>query len=160
MQPQPQVVYTAPRPSRISALMLGLVVVLLGVVAFLGGYYATQNAAPSAEEVAVARSIALRDGFSAGRNRGLNVGQEAGFTRTMTTAKLNAAAAQQRAWDKGYAQGLRAGERSYRRTSYSGYRGGSGIRYSYPNAGETWGAIGQAQSLADATGAPVDVEIY
>lgn len=157
---QPQVVFAAPtqRSGALTALVLGLLVVLVGAIALVGGYYATRQASPSLQEQAMTNDLAARDGFRAGRDRGMQAGHDQALANTDSTTALRASIARQRAYDAAYRRGERAGRSSYHAPrSGSGYRGRSygGFR----NADVT-AAFGQAQGLANLTGAPVDVEIY
>lgn len=163
--PAPQVVYVAaPGPgTRLASVALALLVLVLGAVAAVGGYAATRAASPDPAEAAYARGVAAREGFFAGNARGRSLGRQAGFESASVTANLRARLAGQRAWNSAFNRGQRAGERSYRRPSYGGSRRGVGYRgprVSYPRMSETYAAVGTAQALANATGAPVDVEIY
>jgi hypothetical protein len=166
VQYAPQPVYVnAPAPKQRgsfgTALVLGLVVILLGVVALVGGYYATKQASPSEFEAATQVGLASDFGFQQGRLRGVQTGREAAVELGATTSRLSASLARQKAFEQAYANGLKAGNvvpRSYGR-SYSG-GGYRGPRLSYPRFSETTQALGVAQNLANQTGAPVDVEIY
>lgn len=166
MQYAPQPAYVnAPAPKQRgsfgTALVLGLVVILLGVVALVGGYYATKQASPSEFEAMTQVGMASDFGFQQGRLRGMQTGHEAAVELGATTSRLSASLARQKAFEQAYADGLKAGNvvpRSYGR-SYSG-GGYRGPRISYPRFSETTQALGVAQNLANQTGAPVDVEIY
>lgn len=167
-QPQPQVVQAGSRSgggfaTGVGMLALALIIVLLGAVALVGGYFATRQAAPTADEASVETTLAMREGYLQGRARGLGAGRADGAAAAGTSARLRASTARQNAWDAAYQKGLRAGERSYRRPVRStGYRGG-GYRapsFSYPRMSETTAALGAAQNLANLSGAPVDVTIF
>jgi hypothetical protein len=165
VQYAPQPVYVnAPAPKQRgsfgTALVLGLVVILLGVVALVGGYYATKQASPSEFEAATQVGLASDFGFQQGRLRGVQTGREAAMELGATTSRLSASLARQKAFEQAYANGLKAGNvvpRSYGRSYTRGY---GGPRISYPRISETTQALGFAQNLANQTGAPVDVEIY
>lgn len=166
-QQQPQVVYVQAPGKRgggvggaVSGIALALVVVLVGAVALVGGYFTTKNNAPSELEAQAAVGIASDTAFVQGRLRGTEAGRTAAAEIGASRVSLNAAIARQAAEAKAYQQGLTAGNRV---PSYSGYRGGyrsggNGYRYSGPSQVQT--ALGYAQNLANATGAPVDVEVY
>ena len=73
---------------------------------------------------------------------------------------MRATLARQKAYNAAYQRGLKAGQK-WRAPRYSGGYGG----YRAPRFGgfggyETAAALGQAQNIANFTGAPVDVEIY
>ena len=160
---QPQVVYAQPQRGAggaISAVMLGLVVILVGAVALVGGYFATKQASPSVDEAVLTQGIAMREGYQAGRDRGVQAGREAALSNGATTSQLRIAAAREAAYSAALRRGERAGRNSYRAPRYTGYR--SSYRapsYSY-GGGSIAQAFGQAQNLANLTGAPVDVEMY
>jgi len=161
--PQQQPIYVqAPARSgggAVTGIALALVVILVGAVALVGGYFATKQSAPSALEANAAVGIASDTAFINGRDRGTAAGRAAAADIGETRARLNAALARERAFNKSYQQGLKAGNTLPRSSGYrGGYRGGNGIRYSGPS--EVQSAIGYAQNLANTTGAPVDVEIY
>jgi hypothetical protein len=163
-QQQPVYVQAAPAQRRsgggLSVVMLALIVVLVGAVAVVGGYYATRQASPSALEANTQVGLASDSAYFEGQARGRDAGRTAAQSLGGTTARLNAALARETAYNKAYQQGITAGNKIPRSTGryYGGTRRSSGIRYSGPS--ETFQALGQAQSLANATGAPVDVEIY
>ena len=147
--------------SAITAVLLALVVILVGAVALVGSYYATKQASPSTTEAATTRGIAAREGFVAGRSTGIADGRSDALEFASTATALRAAAARQRAYATAYQRGLEKGRSSYRRPSYSNYRGGySAPRYGGFRNADVYAAVGQAQNLANITGAPVDVEIY
>ena len=160
--PQPQVVYAVParRGNAVTALALGLVVILLGAVALVGAYYAARNASPSATEASLTQGIAMREGFRAGRDRGVQTGLEQAVGNASEISRLRIAAAREQAYAAAFRRGERAGRR-YTRPSYSygGSRGYRAPRYSY-SGGDVVAAFGQAQNLANMTGAPVDIEVY
>lgn len=143
-----------------STLMLGILVVLVGAVAMLAAYWATEQASPTAAEAAVMTNLASQEGYLNGRARGIELGRTDGNAAASTAAQLRASIARQRAWDAAFKRGVTAGTNSYRAPRSYGYSGYSGPRYSSGGFGETFAALGQAQSIANATGAPVDVEIY
>ncbi|MCB0880242.1 MAG: hypothetical protein KDC46_14815 [Thermoleophilia bacterium] len=158
---QPQVVYAEPRRSggaAVTALALALVVILVGAVALIGTYYATRQASPTSREAGLMQGAAMRQGYSAGRERGVASGREQALQNAETTIALRTAAAREQAYSTAYAKGEKAGRNSYRRPTYRGY-GYRAPRYSYGNRG-LYSAFGTAQALANATGAAVDVEIY
>ncbi|MCW2921755.1 MAG: hypothetical protein JWL76_1629 [Thermoleophilia bacterium] len=163
---QPQVVYAQPagRAGRVggaSALVLGLVVILLGAVALVGAYFAAKNASPSLGEASLTQGVAMREGFRAGRDRGVQSGLEQSVSNAATISRLRIAAAREQAFNAAYRRGMNAGSR-YRAPSYGGgYRGGyRAPRYGGYSGGDVVAAFGQAQNLANATGAPVDIEVY
>lgn len=164
--PQPQVVSAAPSGSgagsAVSALVLGLIVVLLGAIAFVGAYAATRQAAPTGREAALTQGLAMRDAFRSGRERGVVAGHEQALASSGTTTALRVAAAREQAWNAAFRRGERAGRRSYRAPRYTG-GSGYGSRAPRYRSGGTPGlyqAFGAAQALANTTGAAVDVEIY
>lgn len=163
VQPAPAYVTVPARGgSVVTSLLLALVVLLVGAVAFVGARHATLQAAPSGREAAFTQSLAQRDGFRAGRARGIDLGRDQALQNASMTTALRAATARQRAYDAAYRRGERAGRNSYRAPRYTGYRGGGyrAPRYGgYGNA-QVAAALGQAQQLANITGAPVDVEVY
>lgn len=169
-QPQPmylpapvQAVHAAApqRGGGVAALALALVVILLGAVALVGAYYATTQAAPSTREAAVVQNIAARDGFRAGRDRGIDVGRQQALENTSTTTALRAATARQAAYAAAFRRGERAGRNSYRAPRFVGGGGYRAPRYGgFRTGGDVSVALGQAQNIANLTGAPVDVEIY
>lgn len=163
---QPQVVHAAPggsgAGSAVSALVLGLVIVLLGAIALVGAWAAARQSAPTAREAALTQGLAQRDAFRAGRERGVVAGREQSIENAGTATALRVAAAREQAYNAAFRRGERAGRSSYRAPRYTGgggyyraprYRGGGG------NAG-VYQAFGAAQALANSTGAAVDVEIY
>jgi hypothetical protein len=162
MMPQPQFVYAAPPQgsgtSAVTSLLLALVVVLVGAIALVGAYAATKGSAPTAREAGLTQGAALRQGFRAGQERGIVAGREQALQNSATTAALRSAAAREKAWADAYARGERAGRSSYRAPRYSG--GYRAPRYGGFRNGDLYAAFGTAQSLANATGAAVDVEIY
>lgn len=160
---QPQVVYAPPARSGggASAVLLGLVVILVGAVALVGGYFATKNASPSLDEASLTQGVAMREGFRAGRDRGVQSGLEQSVANASTISRLRIAAAREAAFNAAYRRGMSAGSK-YRAPRYSGYRGGGyrAPRYGGSSGGDVVAAFGQAQNLANMTGAPVDVEVY
>lgn len=159
----PQQAPAAPRQggSAVAALALALVVLLLGAVALVGAYYATTQASPSAREAAVVTNVAARHGFRDGRESGIVAGRTDALDFASTTAAMRATIARQQAYNAAYQRGMRAG-RKWRAPRYAGGYGGG---YRAPRIGgyggyEVAAAVGQAQNLANITGAPVDVEIY
>ncbi|MCW2972248.1 MAG: hypothetical protein JWN72_521 [Thermoleophilia bacterium] len=163
--PQPQPIYVQAAPAKraggaVTGLALALVVILVGAVALIGGYFATKSSSPSALEANTTVGVASDTAFIQGRDRGTAAGREAAAQVGETRARLTAALARENAFNKAYTQGMNAGNKLPRSTGYRGYSGyrGNGIRYSGPT--EVQSAIGYAQNLANVTGAPVDVEIY
>ncbi|MCW2926757.1 MAG: hypothetical protein JWM86_725 [Thermoleophilia bacterium] len=164
-QPQPQVVYvTAPaaRGGAMAALVLGLIVILLGAAALVGGYLVTRSSSPTADEAALVSGVASREAYLAGRDRAIDAGRQQALENAGSTTALRAAIARNEAYAKAFARGEKAGRSSYRRPTYSGYSGYRSPRYSSGGFGgyQVAQAFGQAQNLANITGAPVDVEIY
>ena len=160
--PQPQVVYAPPvrGGGAATAFMLGLVVILLGAVALIGTYFATKNASPTFGEASLTQGLAMREGFRAGRDRGVQSGLEQSVANASTISRLRIAAAREQAFNAAYRRGMNAGSR-YRAPRYSGYRGGyRAPRYGSYTGGDVVAAFGQAQNLANMTGAPVDIEVY
>jgi hypothetical protein len=158
--PQPQVVYAQPaRGGASTALLLGLVVILLGAVALVGAYYATKNASPSIGEASLTQGIAMREGFRAGRDRGVQAGLEQSVANASTISRLRIAAAREQAYNAAYRRGMNAGD-NYRAPRSSGYRGYRAPRYGNYTGGDVVAAFGQAQNLANMTGAPVDIEVF
>ena len=157
---QPIFVAAPPRGVRTTAIVLGLVVILVGAAALVAGYYATKQASPTAREVAVAQNIATRDAYFYGRENGIDAGRQAALDNATTTGALRASIAREQAWSAAFRRGQRAGQRSVRRTSGRSYGASRGPSISYPTANEVTSAFGYAQNLANATNAPVDVEIY
>jgi hypothetical protein len=163
--PQPQYVqapqHAAGGGSVVGSLLLGLIVILVGAVALVGGYYITKQAAPSNREAQLTQGIAMREGFRAGRQRGIVAGHSQAVENASTTSALRIAAARQQAYATAFKRGERAGRKSYTAPRSTSYRGGySAPRYSGARNADVIGAFGQAQALANATGAAVDVEIY
>jgi hypothetical protein len=164
----PQPVYAAPRQrggavsSVASVLVLGLIVILVGVIALVGGYYAMRSFAPTAAEAAAETNIANQSGYQAGRDNGLAQGRHDGAAAAGSSAQLKAALAKQKAYDAAYQRGMSAGLKSYRRPrSYAPYRSsyrGPSLSYARPSA--VTQALGSAQAIANATGAPVDVQVF
>jgi len=167
--PAPQPVY-APQPtyvavpvrsgSAVTTIALVLLVLVVGAIAAVGGYVATKQAAPSAHEANVVTGLSMREGFRAGRERGIAAGRDNATETAATTTALRAAAVRQRAYDAAFARGEKAGRASYHRPVYSGGSGYRGPRVRSSFGGAVSSAISQAQSLANLTGAPVDVEVY
>jgi hypothetical protein len=163
VMPQPQVVYAAPRQSGsiVSSLMLGLIVILVGAVALVGAYYLTKQAAPTSREATLTQGVAMREGFRAGQQRGIVAGRSQAVENASTTSALRVSAARQQAYAAAFKRGERAGRKSYTAPRSTGYSGGYRAPRSYGNSNaDVIGAFGQAQALANATGAAVDVEIY
>jgi hypothetical protein len=157
----PQPVYVqAPRGGGLSAVALALVVILVGAVALVGGYYATRQASPSTYEAQLARGTAMRSAFQAGQQRGIANGRTDALANAESTIALRVAAARQDAYDRAYRNGMNKGRSSYHAPRYSGYRGYRGYRGNGFGNLQVASAFGQAQGLANLTGAPVDVEIY
>lgn len=163
MAPQQSVYAQAPRESAVGGLLLGLIVILVGAVALVGSYYAARESAPSADEAVISRSIALREAYRAGTGRGVDAGRAQALENASTTTALRTSAAREQAYAAAFRRGERAGRSSYRPTSWRGYGGGyRAPRYGgsgFRNA-DVYAAVGQAQNIANLTGAPVDVEIY
>lgn len=164
--PQPQYVQVAPNRAggagrAVTSLLLALIVILVGIVALVGAYYATKQAAPSSREAGLTQGVAMREGFRAGQQRGIVTGRSRALENTSTTSALRVTAARQQAYAAAFKRGERAGRASYRAPRYTGSAGyRSAPRYSGVRNADVIGAFGQAQALANATGAPVDVEIY
>ncbi|MCZ4496812.1 MAG: hypothetical protein JWM25_1395 [Thermoleophilia bacterium] len=163
--PQPVYVTDAPSgggPGRaISSLVLGLVVILVGVVALIGGYYATKQASPSIDESNLTLRTAAESAYVQNRQRGIEAGRIDAAGASATAGQLRASIARTNAFDTAFQRGVRDGMKSYRapRASYGGgYRSPS---YSSSGGiGQVASAFGIAQNLANSTGAPVDLEIY
>jgi hypothetical protein len=168
-QPQPMYVPVAapapapaaPRGGGITAVALALVVILVGAIALIGAYYATTQASPTAREAAVVQNTVARDAFRDGRSRGIAQGRGDAMSFSSTTSAMRASIARQNAYNSAYNRGFKAGKNSYHAPRYSG----GGYGYRGPRFGgfggyEVAGALGQAQNMANLTGAPVDVEIY
>lgn len=162
---QPQVVYAQPSgrggASAVTSLLLAIVVVLVGAVALIGAYFATQQSAPTQREASLTQGAAMRQGFRAGQERGVVVGRDQALQNASTTTALRTAAAREQAYAAAFRRGERAGRNSYRAPRYTG--GGSGYRaprYTGVRNADVYSAFGTAQALANATGAAVDVEIY
>jgi hypothetical protein len=165
MQQQPMYIQAAPARSGSgfgSTLVLTLLVVLVGMVALIGAYFAAQNSAPSAREANLMGGLAARESFRAGQERGIVQGREQALQNASTTIALRTAAAREQAYNAAFNRGLRRGRASYTAPRYTG---GGYSDYRAPRFGgigsiEVAQAFGQAQQLAGLTGAPVDVEIY
>lgn len=151
----------SPSGSRLTPVLLALLVILIGAVSLVAGYYATTQAAPSAAERALDEQLSAEAGFRSARASGLEQGRTDALAASDATGRLRAATVAQAAYQRAFARGRSAGLRAYQRPSYGGgYRASSGPRISFPRGGEIVSAFGTAQRLANATGAPVDVEIY
>jgi len=165
--PQPQVVYVA-APGRngggigngMSAVALGLVVLIIAIVAGLAAYVITQQNAPSAQEAAQLQAVAGRESFLNGQMQGVQIGQTWGASAQGAVAAANAKIAGERAYNKAVAAGTRAGANSYRPTPYAPYRGYGGRRYNGYGNGSLSQGLADAQNLANITNSPVDVEVY
>lgn len=164
-QPQPIAYVAAQQPRRssnvITPLLLALIVVLVGAVALVGAWYAARQSSPTVNEAGITRSIAMRQGFQAGRERGVIAGREQALQGSLTTTALRVANAREQAFSRAFQRGEKAGRQSYRAPRY---RGGYGYRspYRYRRSGNAglYAAFGSAQALANATGAAVDLEVY
>ncbi|MCW2925264.1 MAG: hypothetical protein JWM98_2668 [Thermoleophilia bacterium] len=168
--PQPQVSYVQAAPSgpgratsAISTVLLAVLVLLVGIVALAGGYFAAKAAAPSSDEAAVTRSLAAQQGYAAGRDSGYANGHGDALVNAESTAALRASVARSRVYNAAYKRGFAAGSK-YRAPARRSYGGGGYRAPSYRGFGNSGyavsSALGQAQNLANITGAPVDVEIY
>ena len=172
--PQPMMVMAYPQPAlaqeaaptrggsgAVSTLALALVVILLGAITLVGAYYAARQAAPSAREAGLTQGMAMRQGFQSGRERGIVDGRTQALQGSSTTTALRVAQAREQAWAAAYRRGERAGRRSYRAPQYTngGYSYRS-PRYRGVRNADLYSAFGTAQSLANATGAAVDLEVY
>ncbi len=162
--------------SAFNSLLLFLVTVLAAVVAAAAGFLVADQMAPSAAEYNTSQQIAAREGFMNGRVRGYQAGRTWGLAAREPISAYQAALARQKAWNAGYRQGNKTGRASYRRPSYnygySGYYGRGRSWYSprrsnWGGAATAWrdsyavsSAVNSAQQIANATGAPVDVEVY
>lgn len=164
-QPAAPVYVQAPAPQRgASSAGVGIAVVLLAVVAAVAGYLVAREQAPSAEEIARYQQIAASEGFRAGQYEGVAEGRSFAIQSQRRIAQYRAAIARQKAWNSGYRRGMNIGKRgtARRSTGYAGYGGYRGPTYRGPsnNQRAVSSALASAQALANATGAPVDVEIY
>jgi hypothetical protein len=169
---QPQPMYmpmmpaAQPAPARsggssVAAVALALVVILVGAIALIAGYYATTQASPTDREAAVVQNVASRSAFRDGRTRGIAEGRADALSFSSTTTAMRASIARQEAFNAAYNRGFKAGKGSYHAPRYSGgYGGYRGYRSGGWGGYETAAALGTAQNIANFTGAPVDVEIY
>jgi hypothetical protein len=150
----------APRGGAVSALLLALVVVLVGAAAFLGGYYATKQASPSAAEANIQQRVAAQGAYDSNRTRGIAAGRADAVAASSAAGTIRAATVRNAAYEKAYSRGYQDGLKSYRAPRYRGGGGYRGPSYSYGGIGEVASAFGIAQNYANATGSPVDLEIY
>lgn len=161
--PAPQPVFVQRSGSAGSALM-ALVVLMLAAVAAIAGWVVAREQAPTAAEIARYQTLAAETGFRQGQYTGVAEGRNFAIASQQHVARYKAAIARQNSWNRGYRNGLAAGKRSYREPRYGGYGYGYGRRSGYygpsRNQRAVSSALASAQSIANATGAPVDVEIY
>lgn len=163
----PATVMLAPAaPPRTSNLAMLIAVLLVTIIAGLAGYVVATYNAPTNQELVQYQRLAAADGYYAGRTQGVQAGRAFGVESARQLAQYRALIARQRAWNNGYRQGKRTGLNSYRSPRRSYYRGGYSSGYRTPRIvpfaqyGGTQGSLGLAQGIANATGAPVDVEVY
>jgi hypothetical protein len=151
----------APRSSS-TALAMGILVILGALVAGLAGYVLAQQTSPAESETARTQQVAAREGYFAGERQGLASGREFGRSTAGQLASTQAAISSQNAWNRGYRKGRLAGKRSVRNEpTYTGWGRGYTPRWGgYGGYNNVGAALGNAQMLANATGSPVDVEIY
>jgi len=144
--------------------LMALLVIILAVVAAGLGWFVARQQAPSPDEVGRYQALAAEEGFRAAQFRGISEGREFAIASQSRITQLKAAIARENARNRGYRKGLAAGlQRPRNRSNYgTGYAGYSGPRYRGPSSNQRSvnSAISSAQSIANATGAPVDVEIY
>ncbi len=166
-QPYPATVMVAPAaPARSSNLVMLIAVLLVTVIAGLAGYAIATYNAPTDQEMVQYQRLAAADGFYAGRAQGTQAGRAFGIDAAQQIAQYRALIARQKAWNNGYRQGKRTGLNSYRAPRRSTYRGGYYGGYRAPRIvpfaryGGSQGSLGLAQGIANATGSPVDVEVY
>lgn len=178
-QPMPMPMQYAPQPVYVqssgvagssrgaSVLLAALVVVLVAILASIGGYLLAKNAAPTPVQTRQVTATAARSAFVSGRAAGIREGRAAGLAQGRNANRSVVARAREVAYNKGFANGRKAGRSSYRspaRYYGSGYaprRGYGWGNYGWGGfGGGVTGALAQAQNLANVTGAPVDVEIY
>lgn len=162
----PQPVYVVPaRPAAatVNATVLALIVLIVGVVALVGTFLAVRYVGPTPQEQVMSQQIALRDGYRAGRERGIDAGRAQALEQSATSDALRASIARERAYASAYQRGLRQGRSSYRPARSYGW-GGSGYGIDWGNG---WGgsyevaaANAYAQELSMATGSIVEVETY
>lgn len=168
--PQQPYVVQAPQQKggKVESAFLGLIVLVLAVIAGFAGYWFAKDAAPKPQEFAAYQSIAAREGYFAGRNNGYSQGRVRGIAENRTIAKYKGLIAHARTYNRANRMGRRQGAAAYRNYrpyaggyGYSGYRNRSyGNYYGGSSYGQVSSALASAQSLANATGSPVDVEIY
>lgn len=144
----------------VSTLVMALLVVLVGIVALVGAWYLARESAPTSREAGLTQGMAMRQSFQNGRERGVVDGRSQALQGADTIAALRVAQAREQAYAAAYRRGLRAGRSSYRAPRYSGGTGYRAPRISSVGSGELYSAFGSAQALANATGAPVDIEVY
>ncbi len=156
--------------------MIGIIAIILAIVGAAGGYMIGVGAGPSWNELRRYEALAGRDGEIRGRDNGWSVGRKQGRTEMQYLAKYERLRTQATSFNQGWRQGLNTGRQMgvaqsryrwggrYWGPSYGGYgynrygRGYRGYGYgSYYGRGRVGNAVANAQSLANATGRPVDV---
>lgn len=147
--------------SRTANAMMGLVVIALAVLASIAGFMLARQTSPTPQEFARYQGIAQYEGLQQGRINGYRLGHDYAVAQQRDLARLKAAIARQRSFNRGYRNGRQVGLNSWRRPRYSGYRGYyRPYRPYYGGGSQVMGALATAQQFANATGSAVDVEIY
>ena len=161
---QPQPIYIQRSGgSKFSSLMMGIAILLLAALAAVAGFAMSRNAAPTVDEMNRYQDIAAYGGYQKGRDAGMVDGRQYAIESNRQITHLKAMIARQKAWNAGYRNGKRTGlSTGQRRTNYTGGYGYRAPRQYYGGGrtAQVNSALASAQSLANATGAPVDVEIY
>jgi hypothetical protein len=134
------------------------------VIASIAGFAIGKGAGPSWNELRRYEALAGREGEIRGRDAGWNQGRKQGRTEMEFLAQYEKLRTQATAFNQGYVQGRSIGNQMGRDASRYRYGYGRGYGRGYGYSGYGYGgrvgnAIASAQSIANATGSPVDVTI-
>lgn len=160
--PAPVVVQSGNEGGGGSKAGIALIAIVLAIVGTAAGFAIGKGAGPSWNELRRFEALAGREGEIRGRDAGWNQGRKQGRTEMEFLAQYEKLRTQATAFSQGYTQGRSIGQQMgrdayrYRYNYNRGYgynRGYSGYGY----GGRVGSAIASAQSIANATGSPVDV---
>ena len=175
VQQQPMVIQGSSNDGGSKA-AIALVAIVIAIVASIAAFFAGRETGPSWNELKRYEILAGREGEVRGRDSGWSQGRKQGRTEMEFLAKYEQLRTQATAFNQGWRQGLNTGNQMGRASTryqygygrggygrggygYSGYGRSRGYGYGgyYGGRGSVGGAVASAQSIANATGSPVDV---
>jgi hypothetical protein len=165
---QPMIIQSGGDSGGRSGAGIALVAIIVAVIAAVAGFGFAKGTGITRNEFDRYQALAGREGEIRGRDSGWNQGRKQGQTEMKFLAQYEKLRGQAGAFNQGYTQGRSIGRQMgqdasrYRYGYGSGYGYGRGYRgYGYGSGygygGRVGGSIASAQSIANATGSPVDV---